>query len=200
MHPRHFLHGIGLVILVAHSAYSQTVQLPSWRSFSIHTSVLAPDRGSAHLGGVSRSYYGRTARGPWRQRAAGGGVSGGSASAHVTVIDHEVMDRAMLEEARRRRAARGDLAPAGATNGSRRPQPSGEQAGGLLSVAEHRQQHAAREQQRQDEARRLAALGHQAAEDGHQGAARIYLQMALRRADGELRQQITARLAQLDQE
>lgn len=39
------------------------VQLPTFNSFSVNTSVLVPDRGSVFLGGVQRSYESRAQRG-----------------------------------------------------------------------------------------------------------------------------------------
>ncbi|WP_182866820.1 hypothetical protein [Stieleria mannarensis] len=73
-----------------------TVQLPSFSRFSYSGSVLVPVGGSASLGGVSRSASGISRRG---SRAIGAGVGRAGAlghagaSAHVTIIDHDAIDR-----------------------------------------------------------------------------------------------------------
>lgn len=82
----------GLYLWLPAFAHAQTVQLPSFRQFHYSGSVMAPDRGSASLGGVSRSYASRAARrGSGVARSAGG--SRGGASVHVTIIDHDAIDR-----------------------------------------------------------------------------------------------------------
>src|SRR5690349_8882622 len=42
-------------ILLVSPATAQVVQLPSFETFSVQTSVLVPDSGAAYLGGVNRS-------------------------------------------------------------------------------------------------------------------------------------------------
>ena len=66
-----------------------------------------------------------------------------------------------------------------------------------MSVAEIRRQNAQRSEAQRQEALRLAAQGKQAEEKGSLGAAKIFYQMAFRRADTELQQQIAVRLKQL---
>jgi hypothetical protein len=73
-------------------ASAQTVQLPSFSRFSYSGSVLVPTGGSTSLGGVSRSSAGRSSRG-LRGRALGAGIDHAGARAHVTIIDHDAIDR-----------------------------------------------------------------------------------------------------------
>lgn len=200
---------VALVGLFALPASGQTVQLPSYQWFSVNTSVMAPDRGGAYLGGVKRSALGakQFGRGPlFGNRALGGSSGSSSTSVHVTVIDHEELDRAVLAEARRRR---GDI-PSGAfapgvtrlsnqLSDSAASNASQPQEQGLLSVAEIRRLNAQRKKASQDEARRLAAQGWEAEQQGSTGAAKIFYQMAYRRADTELKQQIAPRLKRLVQ-
>ena len=99
-------------------AHGQVVQQPNFGVFSIGSTVLVPDRGGAYLGGITRGADGSVERGvpilgnipfagrPFRNRAIGSTRSTSSVSVHVTIIDFEAMDRALLEEAARIRAAR----------------------------------------------------------------------------------------------
>ena len=91
------------------SASAQTVQLPTLHRFSYSGTVVVPDRGGAYLGGVSRSSSNRV-----RRRFGGstfGGAAGHSgAGVHVTIIDHDAIDRQL----------RG-LPPKGSSGSTRRP-------------------------------------------------------------------------------
>ena len=68
-----------------------TVQLPTFNSFSYSGSVLVPDSGGAYLGGVRRSASSSSRR--WGNRAFGSSLSHPGASVHVTIIDHDEIDR-----------------------------------------------------------------------------------------------------------
>ena len=209
----HIFGAVFLWVVGASHAPGQTVQLPSFQRFSVNTSVLAPDRGGTHLGGVGRSVRGSSRRGVpgagklpglgrlLGNRALGGSTSGGEASVHVTVIDHEVLDRAVLEEAKRRRAGRSSFPPDVAEL-SRRLGKSARSAargvGGLMSVTEIRRQNAQHRKSQRHVALRMVAQGKQAEAKGSLGAAKIFYQMAHRRAGAELQKQIAARLKQLD--
>jgi hypothetical protein len=189
-------------------ACAQTVQLPSFRWFSVNTSVLVPDRGGAYLGGVSRSVRGSTrygTPGPWRltgNRSLSGSASGGATTVHATVIDHAAMDRAVLAEAARRRGARpagsGELAAFSRDISAGARSQTATNAG-LMSVAEIRQRNAQRKAAEQHEAEQFFAQGQQAEQQGRHGAAKIYYQMALRRCSGDLKKQVAGRLKQLAQ-
>ncbi|MEM7311605.1 MAG: hypothetical protein AAF497_00500, partial [Planctomycetota bacterium] len=104
--------------LITNGLDAQTVQLPTFRNFSVNTTVSVPDRGSASLGGVRRSSSGSTRRGvpgisrfpmagaPFRSRAFASQSGGSQATVHATIIDHREWDAAVLAEARRRRGER----------------------------------------------------------------------------------------------
>jgi hypothetical protein len=186
-------------------AFAQIVQLPTFHYFTIRTSVLAPDRGGAYLGGIRRSAYGRTSRGTpglgklpaagrlFGSRATGAAAGTSGLSVGATIIDHDELDRATL-------AAAGGRSGREITDGKAGDISRGlKSAAGrrLLSVAEIRRQQAERNKARQREAARLYGLGQQAEKDGKQGAAKIFYRMAAKQADSELREQIAARLVAL---
>jgi hypothetical protein len=92
-----------------------TVQLPTFQVFSVATTVVVPDRGTAYLGGVNRAAYGSTTSGVpglsripgvgrlFTNRGIGSEVSSSGAHVAATIMDFEEMDRAVLEEAAARR-------------------------------------------------------------------------------------------------
>ena len=103
----------------AASARAQVVQLPTFRSFSVSTTVSVPDRGAAYLGGVTRGAWSSSSRGVpglsqlpgvnrlFTNRAIGSSLSSSHAYATATIIDHAEMDRMLLDEAAARRGALG---------------------------------------------------------------------------------------------
>ncbi len=206
MSPR-LLAWTGLLLLPSASvARGQVIQLPTFHYFSVQTSVLAPDSGGAYLGGVGRASSRHTSYGlPGGGRLFGNrsiehsaGVS--LTSVHTTVIDHEELDRAVLAEAARLRPARlPQEVSADAVAQRMDAASSGSSAAEapLVSVAETRRQNAARQAAGRAEVASLIAQGEKAEANGHFGAARIYYQMARKRADGSLQPQIAARLAAL---
>jgi len=115
MHKQIFL----LVVLAcacgASVAPAQVVQLPTYRVFSVGTSVSVPDGGAAYLGGVTRGAWGSSSRGVpglsqvpglnrlFTNRGIGSSVSSSHAYATATIIDHAEMDRMLLSEAGARR-------------------------------------------------------------------------------------------------
>jgi hypothetical protein len=75
------------------SANAQIVQLPTTGSFSLQTTVMAPDSGAAQLGSNQFGRTGSNARGPLPGSAYGAqrGVAG--ASVHTTIIDLNELDQ-----------------------------------------------------------------------------------------------------------
>lgn len=108
----------------AQAQVAQVVQLPTFRSFSVSTTVSVPDRGAAYLGGVSRGAWGSNSRGVpglsqvpglnrlFTNRSIGSSLSSSHAYATAWIIDHAEMDRMLLDEAA---ARRGERAAASAT-------------------------------------------------------------------------------------
>ncbi len=79
-------------------AVAQTVQLPTVGTFSLNTSVLAPDSGTAYLGGNRRSAVGSQALGPGSS-AFGTSSSAASASVRATIIDLNELDLMIRSQA-----------------------------------------------------------------------------------------------------
>ena len=87
-------------------AIGQVVQLPTFDSFSVNTTVSVPDRGSVYLGGVDRARYESSWSGvPGMSRLPGAGpllgnrassasVTSSGATATATIIDHREWDAA----------------------------------------------------------------------------------------------------------
>jgi hypothetical protein len=205
--------GASLPVLGVREARAQVLQLPTFDYFSVQTSVLVPDRGGAYVGGVRRATYAasgagvagtRTMPGMGRllgNRALAAGATAGAASVHATIIDSAALDRAVLAEAARRRTQE-EVLPSRAAELSRQlledapPTPS--PAGMPVSLSEIRQRNAQRKRAQQGAARQFFSQAMQAEQRGQLGAAKIYYQMARRRADAELLQRIESRLSQLD--
>jgi hypothetical protein len=95
---------LGLMATSARAQAPTTVQLPTFRFFTVQTTVSVPDRGSASLGGITRSSSSSTWRGvPGLRgsRSLASGRDAGGVSVHATIIDHAELDRAVLAAARR---------------------------------------------------------------------------------------------------
>lgn len=206
--------------LIASHACAQAVQLPTFRYFSVQTTVSVPDRGGALLGGVDRASSGSTSRGfgPLRNRASGSSVGSSIASVHATIIDHNELDQAVLAEARRRRGdtplmlrnrgerdvsvSRSDdpllrkadqLSRNVAAREVERPRAAQEEP--VESLAEIRARAASRADAKQAEAAAKFAAGLASQEAGKFASARGYFEAAARLGDEELRQQALERLA-----
>ena len=80
------------------TALSQIVQLPSTSTFSLQTSVMAPDSGSAHLGGIRRNAVGSQSLGPG-SFASGASRTSANASVHATIIDLNELDLMIRSQA-----------------------------------------------------------------------------------------------------
>lgn len=218
---------IGALLLwlgTAASSHAQVVQLPTFRFFTVQTSVLVPDRGGAYLGGVSRSRYGSVSRGvpglgtlPGAGRLFGNrGIASSQSVSGVgvtaTIIDHAEWDRAVLAEAERRAAGRtvagvdpevarrADFLARHVATHERvseveTPQP---RAAGL-SLEDIRLRNEQARRQREVQARQYWQRGRQAEESGKYGAARIYYQMAARHAESPARERILAHLERFDE-
>ena len=107
--------GIWFLTVGGSTSWGQTVQLPTFQSFSVQTTVSVPDRGALVLGGVNRAAFGTTSSGvPGLSRMPGAGrmfgdsaatarLSAGGARVAATIIDLREWDEAVLAEAARRR-------------------------------------------------------------------------------------------------
>jgi hypothetical protein len=169
-----------------------TLQLPTFSSFRVATTVVVPDRGGAYLGGAGSSRSGRSGFGtllaPGRTPFGGGQ---GSAGVQVGARIHDM--RSMDESIRRadpktlimRDPLVRDLAAAQA--------PARTNSG--MSLQEIESQRAKAAAAEQADAADLLQRGRQAQAAGKSSLARTYYQVALRLAKGDLRAEIAALLA-----
>ena len=193
----YFLRIVSVALLLglpARGVNAQTLQLPTFRYFAIETSVLVPDRGGAALGGVGRSSSGSSQFGPGRAPRAFGGAGGaGGLRVSAFVHDFEMLDQAVLakaaqlrDDAAREKAAKEKLAL-----------PAGRAADPLKSVAEIRRRQAADSNSERDETGGYLERARAAVAAGKPSVARVYFQMAERRASAPLKAQIRAELTAL---
>jgi hypothetical protein len=206
---------IALLLAVQAPAFGQaqpatTVQLPTFRFFTVQTSVSVPDGGGAYLGGMKTARDSSLTRGfgPFRNRGIGSDRGAAGMSVHATIIDLKEMDDAILAEAAAGRpgaaafdpdAARAELLSrhvgktfTSATTASSDPEPL---AG---SVAAIRAQNAAAAEARTAEAAQYFAKAQAAETEGKPAVAKYYYQMVARRDRGRLQQQSLERIAAID--
>ena len=91
--------------------FAQIIQLPTFHTFSIATTVSIPDRGSMSLGGVDRASFGRAGAGVpglggipgagrlFGNRGIGAGVQSAGASATATIMDLQELDQSVQAQA-----------------------------------------------------------------------------------------------------
>ncbi|HID75893.1 MAG TPA: hypothetical protein EYP56_07835 [Planctomycetaceae bacterium] len=201
----------GLVGVLAAAALAQrtpvAVQLPTVSSFGVHTSVVVPDRGSTYLGGVNRAASGRNEFGVpllkipgFRNRAIGMERSASSMWVSVYVHDFEAMEEQLLSQSPGGSATQLSLRGPGWVSRKATPR-AGQQpvASPVPSVAELRKRYLREQQTKQAEAMDFFRRGQRAERAGKLNVARIYYQMAQRRASGELKSTIAARLKLVSQ-
>ncbi len=207
---------LGLAGGIASAQQATTVQLPTYSYFTTRTTVSVPDRGSVYLGGVKRAATGRNEFGaplmPFGNRSIGAERSASSARVSVYIHDFEPMDEYLLSQpvtrasqpaVARRPAARprAELpASTGAIWGERLQTAVERSAGPMaMSVADLRAKHLREQQARQREAAGWLERGRQAEAAGKANVARVYYQRAARRATGQLKAEVGARLAAVSQ-
>jgi len=181
------------------------VQLPTYSFFSTATTVSVPDRGRAYLGGIKRAATGRNEFGaplmPFKNRAIGTERSASNMHVSVYIHDFQAMDEYLLSQPTASnpyglQPHRGSLV--GPTPKQWQPRaslpqtPSGGPA--AMSVADLRAKHLRQQQTRQEEAVDFFQRGKNAEASGKANVARIFYQMAARRATGALKDQVAARL------
>lgn len=175
----------------------QVVQLPTFRSFGMSTSVVVPDRGAVYMGGNGRAATGWNEFGtplvPFGNRSPGMLHSAGAVSVSAYVHDFAAMDAYVLNQASGKRVA--GSPPVRASALQRASASSAAQA--VRSVAELRAEHVA-EADLSPAVNELLQRGQAAERAGRVGAARVYYQMAARRAATAERDKILAKLAALE--
>jgi hypothetical protein len=170
-----------------------TVQLPTFAFFASSSTVWVPDSGGAHLGGVGRSSTGSTAYGPGSglpNRLMDARSAATNTSVRATIHDLGELDAALLQQA-------GGLTGQSTATAQASTVPA-PQTPALVSVAEARRQFEAQQEARQNEALHYVRQAETAVAAGNSGAARVYYQMAARRATGPLLDDIQLRLRTLN--
>lgn len=178
----------------AQSGPNVTLQLPSFKSTGVNTTVIVPDRGASPLAAERQAFYGRSMYGPRRQRVMGGSQAASGMQVSAQVHDPRAAEAELLRSVRERRATwqRGSLAGRNAPAESTADAP-------LLSIAEIRRRQASTKTAQQDESARLLAEARRARAQGQSGAAAVYYQMAARRASAAERASIATEAARPDE-
>jgi hypothetical protein len=175
------------------------VQLPTYSFFYTDSSMLVPDRGTGVMGGMRRSSSGSNQfGGPLipSTRSSGSATGAGGVTVSAQIHDLDDLDQQTLARAARLSRPAGAVAPPFKA-------PAGEAVAGpdaapLVSVealAARKRASAAAEQQ---EAEHLVVKARDALAAGKSGAAKVYLQMAARRAEGARKAEIFALIGQVD--
>jgi hypothetical protein len=180
----------------AGSASGQAVQLPTLHQFSASTTVVVPDRGSVALGGVNRAASGGSQFGGLPgNRSFGTAASASGMSVSVQIHDFEAMDRALLERAKAGRVSNPSRA-AEVRASNRFNLRAGREENPSYSVAEIRRRKSAT-QPVADDVTQLLDRAARAEASGNPGAARVYLQMAIRKSSGAARARALEKLKEL---
>jgi hypothetical protein len=171
----------------AQSGPNVTLQLPSFSSIGVDTTVLVPDRGATTLGAQRQARYGSSTLGPPPQRTLVRSQISSAVQVTAQVHDPRAAEADLLRAARERRATwqRGSLS-------GRNPAPKFNSESPLLSVAEIRRRQTAAKGAQNSEAARLLQEARRARAAGQSGAAAVYYEMAARRAEPANRAAIMA--------
>jgi hypothetical protein len=215
MRNRASLLGVSCALCLSSSAAAQqqrqptVVQLPSFSFFTVSTTVSVPDSargfGRVYAGGIKSAASGRNEFGPpflpgnvgigQEARAAGMTVSAQIHDLHddeswmwqPELRDARLKERLAQANARQQRDAQVEEALA--------KEPG--RSAPIRSVAAIRQEREQKAEAEQAEALALLDRGRKCEAEGKPGAAKVYYEMAARRATGELRTQVVARLREL---
>jgi hypothetical protein len=166
-----------------------TVQLPTFHFFTVQTTVSVPDQGTMVLGGNRPVSTGSTAYGPSflpPQRGVGMNAGVGQMVVSATIHDMQALDLQTLDLTADKKST-----TTGPTVAAALP------AGNLVvagSVADARRQRVEELAAVDREAAGYFEQGRSAEAAGKPTVAKIYYQMAARRASGELKAQVQARL------
>ena len=176
---------------LAPTAFGQaptTVQLPTFRFFTVQTTVSVPDSGGAYLGGINRARDASRTRGLGKgpllsNRGISSERTGGGMSVHATIHDLASMDEALLAKAAGKRvvASESPLVIAPVTSG-------------VESVAAIRAETDLAARSAAAEVAGIFTKAQKAEAENKPVIARIYYQMVTRRDAGELKRQALARL------
>ena len=223
---------LGLLAAISEKVAAQqnavTVQLPTYRFFSISTTVSVPDRGGTAMGGIGRSALGANQFGP-APLPAGTRAMGWERQAQNVHVFAQVHDFQAMEQALTgtepgapghrhhpghigrltvmRAGAPGLASEANSSGGAHLSAAGGDNplavhtahdAAGQLSVADWKRLRAKEDFAAQRQVTEWIERAAQAAAAGNRGAARVYLTMAYRKASADVRPRIAAELERLD--
>lgn len=173
-----------LMLLLAPLARAQTLQLPSFHSFGIDTTVVVPDSGPAALARDRRANYGVSNFGGL-PRNRGWGISLNAGGGGATAQIHDPRTAEPTAAANERRTS--------AIEGPRNLQSAAGQAAidpPLAGVAELARRRAEQSQAQGADVAALIEKARQAKAAGKDSVAAIYYRAAAAQATGELKRQI----------
>ena len=182
-----------------------TIQLPTFSSFFVSTTVLVPDSGGAYSAAAKRARSGRSTFGSPLHRQ---GASGAERQFLGVQVRADIHDFRFYEvDLANSRVGGKDVAMARTTPQGKIAQAMVNSGVGLdpaddpgrLSVAEIRRRRAAQQGAADAEAAGLVDRAREAIGQGKPGVAKIYFQMAARRAKGRQRVEILSALRDLNQ-
>jgi hypothetical protein len=129
---------LGALCVADQAAAQISVQLPTYSTYSVNTTVVVPDRGGMWIGGGGQSSFGGLRSAPAGQmlRTVRQGAAGVGVLAHVH--DHAELDQQTLAKAAPL------LRPSG---GAAKPAPAWQGEAGVQSIAALRRERAAEKQQ-----------------------------------------------------
>jgi hypothetical protein len=181
---RRVVGGISLLVLAtAVTAPAQTVQLPSFSTFSVDTTVLVPDRGAVSLGGNSRAATSSNSlNGVPRQRGVGINRQAAGQQVTATIHDQREADAALLGEKGALRDKPGETDRIRAAESV------------PASVQQLERRRLAAESANQGAALVNYEKGRQAQAAGKSSVAAVYYRLAAKQADSALRQKIDMQL------
>jgi hypothetical protein len=188
-----------IMCAAAADGFAQTIQLPSFSTFSVDTTVLVPDSGAGWAAGSKRGSSGTSSfGGVGRQRAAGSNRQAAGMHVLAKIHDPAEADQALSQKAQARTAP---VRGAGAVDPSAPATTDLARAAtdlGLKSVTEIERQRAARSSAQQREALAFYEKGRRAAEAGKSRVAAMFFRTASKQATGAVKQEIDADLKALE--
>jgi hypothetical protein len=196
------------------AAFGQSVQLPTFDFFTVNTTVSVPDGGTALLGGVNSYAAGQTSGGvpmlgklpfvgrPFGSRGIGSSLSASNvtATARIIILEEEEAKLGLTGSPSMRPDAlsaierRADFLARNVARTSVPRVATVAKNPAAVTIEEIRRRNALAGQQRAQEATFFFDKGNQAFTAGKLNVAKIYYRMAATRAEGELRDEIHAKL------
>jgi hypothetical protein len=190
------------------------VQLPTFNFFTVNTTVEVPDSGAGFVGGVGSGASGCSEQGiPGLGSRlffnVAGDRAGGGLSVSAEIHDFDAMDRQLLGADFDRHSSEEAAADAAivrklpimlrpfVANRASQQSPLAVDAAGGSSLADIRRQQTAEDSAAQSDAQRLFDQAVELQTAGKLGVAKVFYQMAARRATGDLKRRAQAAIIEL---